>query len=132
MARLAAENIEAGENRQRFRRAFAALLACRAAAHSDDFLEERRRFYQVVREIGGNAELSRVMPLTHIHLFRMQFHSFQSPAGLQAQFAEYERIGQAIQDGDAAAAERYMRTHIRRSRRRLDAVPEAAFFRSDD
>ena len=38
---------------------------------------------------------------------------------------------QAILSGDAAATERFMRQHIRRTRKRIDRLPNEAFF-SDD
>jgi DNA-binding GntR family transcriptional regulator len=131
MARLAAERIHEGDNRKRFQRALASLLAHRTGGHHDDFVEERRRFYRTLLDIGGNSELARVMPLTHIHLFRMQFHLLMSPRDLADQFSEYEQIGKAILSGDAAATERFMRQHIRRTRKRIDRLPNEAFF-SDD
>jgi DNA-binding GntR family transcriptional regulator len=128
MASLAAEQIAQGDNRRRFQRALASLLSYRTGGLQDDFVEERRLFYRTLLDIGGNAELARVMPLTHIHLFRMQFHSLMSANDLASQFAEYEQIGKAILSGDPKAAERFMRQHIRRTEKRISRLPDEAFF----
>ena len=132
MAGLAAERIGKANHRQRFQRALASLLGFRGNGHSDQFVEERRRFYRLLLDIGGNSELMRVMPLTHIQMFRMQFHPLMSPDDLGDQFAEYQEIGKAILGGDARAAERLMRRHIRRTQKRVMELPEQAFSPAED
>lgn len=127
MARLAAKRIDEGDNRARVEAALSGLLAFREQGDSIAFMDQRRRFYDTLIEIGGNLELKRIMPLIQIHLLRLQFQSYISARDRTRQFEEYGAFCAAILDGNPRLADRLMRLHIRRTRVSLGRLPEEAF-----
>lgn len=127
MARLAAKQIVIGENAAKMREALDRLLAFRETGGSAAFLEERRRFYDTLIEIGGNRQLRRILPVMQIHLLRMQFHSYTTLRDREKQFVEYTAISKAVLSSNPGEAERVMRAHIRRTRIRLSRLPDEAF-----
>lgn len=126
-ARLAAQAINAGNNRVDFEAAYRHLRAFRDHAESIAFLEERSRFYSTMIRIGGNHELGRMMPAMQIHLLRLQFHQHLTPKDRARQFKEYDALVAAILDGNQNGAERLMRQHIRRTRLAIERLPDSAF-----
>ncbi|WP_158540101.1 GntR family transcriptional regulator [Rhodosalinus halophilus] len=130
-AKLATYAIRHGTCREEFERAHEALMAFRDQGDSVDFMEARRRYYDVLLRAGGNEELKRAMPLMQIHLLRLQFQQRVSSEDRARQFREYERITAAILSGDATRAERMTKLHIRRTRMTLSRLPETAFLRGD-
>jgi DNA-binding GntR family transcriptional regulator len=132
MASLAATRIRIDENAAKMREALGRLVAFREAGGGAAFLEERRRFYDTLIEIGGNHQLRRILPLMQIHLLRMQFQSYATPHDREEQFAEYTAISKAVLSGNPGSAERVMRAHIRRTRTRLNRLPDEAFAASAD
>lgn len=130
-AKLATYAIKRGEYREDFLQAHDSLLSYRDQGDSVDFMEARRRYYDVLLKAGGNQELKRAMPLMQIHLLRLQFQQRVSPEDRARQFREYERITEAVLSGDATRADRMTRLHIRRTRMTLSRLPETAFLRGD-
>jgi DNA-binding GntR family transcriptional regulator len=117
-ARLAAEKIQHGNNRQRFNAVASPLTL---ADIPDDFeliLNQRARYYQVMFDIAGNKELSQAMPLPRVHLFRTQFYAFLTKGDVKAMIGEYRGISDAILAGDPSKAETKMRRHILRTAER--------------
>jgi DNA-binding GntR family transcriptional regulator len=127
MARLAAEAIGKSGNSERLREAHRRLKTFRDGGGSAGFLDERRRYYDTLIDIGGNYQLARIMPLMQIHLLRMQFQSHITPRDREKQFEEYEAITEAVLSGDANRAEHVTRWHLRRTRETLRKLPDEAF-----
>jgi DNA-binding GntR family transcriptional regulator len=127
MASLAARRIGAEENAARMREAHERLLAFRDDGGTAAFLDERRRFYDTIIQIGGNLELKRMLPLMQIHLLRMQFQAYITPRDREKQFKEYETITETILRGDAMRAQKVAGLHIRRTRLSLMRLPDEAF-----
>ena len=127
-ARLAAENVDKGDNRSRFQ-AVADSLVRFEAVGEDLYRSIRQRvdFYNAMLAVGGNRELARIMPLLQIHQFRTQFHAYHSGSDMQSHFAEYAEIVEGILAGDAKRAERAMKRHIRNTGRRIQSLPDFAF-----
>jgi DNA-binding GntR family transcriptional regulator len=134
MANLAARNIAENENRAKMRKAFEDLSAFQHDGGTAAFLDERRRFYDTILEIGGNLELKRMLPLMQIHLLRMQFQGHITPRDREKQFAEYETITKTILSGDGVRAQKVASLHIRRTRLSIMRLPDEAFptIRSSD
>lgn len=130
-ARLAATSIAKNNHRKRFNTAMQSILAYQHSVEFSGFMEGRARFYQTMISIGGNAELERIMPLTHIHLFRTQFHGLWSKKHLREVFREYQEIANAILDGNAKLAESRMGKHIRNTGERMATLPDSAFAPED-
>ena len=127
MASLAARRISADENAARMGEAHERLLAFRDDGGTAAFLDERRRFYDTIIQIGGNLELKRMLPLMQIHLLRMQFQAYITPRDREKQFKEYETITETILSGDAMRAQKVASLHIRRTRLSLMRLPDEAF-----
>jgi DNA-binding GntR family transcriptional regulator len=127
MAKLAAKQIKEDDNTTRMHDAYRRLLAFKEDGASAGFLDERRSFYDVIIQIGGNHELKRILPLMQIHLLRMQFQSYTTPRDREQQFREYEAIADAILSGDVHRAEKAAAVHIRRTRLTLMNLPDEAF-----
>ena len=117
-ARLAANNIDLGQNRRLFSAAAKPLIEDRPTIELDLILDERARFYQAMLDIADNSELRRAMPLPRAHLFRGQFYGFLSRADLRAMVKEYRNIAKAILAGAGAQAELYARRHLQKTAER--------------
>jgi DNA-binding GntR family transcriptional regulator len=117
-ARLAAEKISQGQNRQLFTAAARPLVEPRPTNELDRILDERARFYQVMLDIADNDELRRAMPMPRAHLFRTQFYGFLSKADLRAMVTEYRNITKAILAGAGPQAETCARRHLQRTAER--------------
>jgi len=111
-ARLAAEKIQDGNNRQRFEAASHPLIQADIPDDFDLILNQRARYYQVMFDIAGNKELNRAMPLPRVHLFRTQFYAFLTKSDIKAMIGEYRGISDAILAGEPSKAETRMRRHI--------------------
>ncbi len=127
MAGVAAKRIDDGGNAALMREAHKRLLAFKTDGGAAAFLDERRRFYDTIIEIGGNHVLARVMPLMQIHLLRMQFQSYITPRDREKQFKEYQAITDAILSGDPKRALKVSGLHVRRTRMSLMRLPDEAF-----
>jgi len=81
------------------------------------FARQDADFHDMLVGIAGNDLIRSTLGHlhTHFHIFRLMFHSRVTEEALE----EHERILQALQSGDGAAAEAAMRDHISRSRDRL-------------
>lgn len=127
MANLAAKHIGDGDNRAKMRKAYERLHAFRHDGGTAAFLDERRRFYDTMLEIGGNLELKRILPLMQIHLLRMQFQAYIAPHDREKQFNEYQTITDTILAGDGVRAQKVASLHIRRTRLSIMRLPDEAF-----
>jgi len=127
-ARLAAARIhEHDDKRQRFVRAAEALSAEPADLTNDQFLAARGVYYEVMFAIAQNPELSRLMPVAQIHLFRNQLQRYLKPRDMVDMRKEYRKISDAILSGNADLAETRMRRHMKRTIDRIDAIDTEAF-----
>jgi DNA-binding GntR family transcriptional regulator len=127
MANLAARHIAEADNIDRMREAYRRLLAFKNDGGTAAFLDERRRFYDTIIQIGGNLELKRMLPLMQIHLLRMQFQAYVTPRDREKQFKEYATITETILKGDSLRAQKVAALHIRRTRLSLTRLPDEAF-----
>lgn len=125
-SRLAAENIDSPGAREALSTSFERLIAYRHAGDYLDFVRARNAFYRTAMQIAGNAELSRVLPTTHVHLARVMFRLHTNPAEV-TRFEEYTEMFDAIMSGDPDRAERAGRAHQQKMLASVDALPETAF-----
>jgi DNA-binding GntR family transcriptional regulator len=124
-ARLAALRIEIGDNSKRFQAVTEALLSAGDSDRPMKMLDLRARFYQVIFDIAGSNELSRVVPSARAHLFRTQMYEGSTYSDLKAMAAEYRAITEAILEGDAKKAEQRMKQHmLSTGRRTLSRFPD--------
>ena len=126
-AGLAAEWIDEADHRAKFQTALEKVLQFRTHPEGTALMQARTEFYDTLVNIGGNRELVRSTPLLQIHLMRMQFRQMTLVASSRHFFDEYEAIAAVVLAGDVRGAERAMRRHLRRTRARLDRLPDALF-----
>ncbi|WP_165978890.1 GntR family transcriptional regulator [Antarcticimicrobium luteum] len=126
-ARLAARKIEEGYMRAEFEAAAEELLSHEARGDSHDFIEARRKFYDVLFMVTDNMELHRIIPLMNIHLLRLQFQTRVSEADRKKRFDEYRAVISAILTAQPKRAGRLMAIHIRRTRLSISRLTDDAF-----
>lgn len=121
-ARLAAQRIGLGANRERFTESFETLLGFRSRPDSMDLVRARNRFYRTLAAIGGNKELELLLSKVQVHLLRVQLRALHESLVVE-RFDDYNRIGDAVLAGDARRAELAARRHVRAMMGILDKVP---------
>lgn len=126
-AKLAARHINEKDNRQRLQEVFQAAMREGEEGETLAFLDERRRFYDTLYEIGGNRELQHMVPRMQISLLRLQFQAFVSRKQHESQLKELHAIVEAVLKGDPKNAERTARAHLRRRRLSLTTLPDRAY-----
>lgn len=126
-ARLAAENLDKGDHRVRFKAAYVRLMGFRDRRDAHALLDERARFYETLVQIGGNRELSRFVPIPQTNLLRTQLSQHLSRRDRARQFKEYENIAKHIFAGNGPAAETVMQRHIRNTRSSMERLDDDAF-----
>lgn len=125
-ARLAAERIARDGNRARIQKAMDDLASAEAGGDFFLFIRSRNRFYRTLVQVGGNRELSRVLPTMHVHLVRIQFRPYGAAPG-EARLDDYRRITEAVLAGDPVQAESATRGHVQNIRDRILRLPDEAF-----
>lgn len=118
-ARLAARNIELGDNRRRLEAIAEKLALPHSARQLISVLQERLDFYGVMFGIAANDELNRALPFARAQIFRSQSYELLTPPDLRAMVAEYRAVADAILAGDEGNAERRMRRHIQKTGERM-------------
>lgn len=126
-ARLAAEHIHEHDHRARFKLAHAALMKSYQSRDPGGVLDARVRFYVELVAIGGNAELTRFVPIPQTNLLRAQFERHLPAAERAQRRKDYPAMAQLILTGKGAAAEAAMRKHIRNTRLAINALPDTVF-----
>lgn len=91
------------------------------------YLENRRRFYDLLIALGKNSELARVIPLSRTDLFRAQFDKVQTRDQQRRHAGGYAKLAEAVIARDPARAERAVRKHFEGTRLTVDALPADVF-----
>ena len=126
-ARLAAEHIDAADNRVRFHNAYEKLVALRDRTDTDVMLDQRARFYETLVMIGDNRELARFVPIPQTNLLRTQLSHYAGRRERDRQFKEYDSIAKHVLAGNGTAAESVMQRHIRNTRASIGRLGDDAF-----
>ena len=126
-ARLAAEKCSNEKDRKRIVAAAERLGSVHASGNRGDYLNERRRFYDLMIELGGNYELARTMPLSRTDLFRAQVETRQTEEQRKRHADGYGKIARAIATGDITGADKAMAAHFAGTRKTMRDLPPEAF-----
>ncbi|HZU64393.1 MAG TPA: GntR family transcriptional regulator [Novosphingobium sp.] len=126
-ARLAAEHCDTAEKLARVQAVTASIEAAAARRNRADYMEQRRNFYSVLIEVGGNSELMRAMPLARTELFRAQIEAALSERQRQLHAGGYGRISRAVIERNPAAAERAMKKHFASTHKTISELPDHVF-----
>lgn len=98
-----------------------------ATGNRGDYLNERRLFYDIMIEMGGNTELARVMPLSRTDLFRAQVETQQSEQQRRRHAEGYVNIADAIAKQNPDAAEKAVATHFAGTRKTMNELSADVF-----
>ena len=126
-AKLAAQSIHKDNNRQRLKETYERMMSQGKQGETFAFLGERRRFYDMLYDIGGNQELQRMIPRMQISLLRLQFQAYVTPEHHENQLKEVKAIAEAVLSGDEKRAERACREHLQHRRHTMTSFPDEAY-----
>lgn len=90
-------------------------------------LSQRRHFYDILVNVGGNSQIPSILPIMRIQLMRLQVQSFDDIENRKRHLEDYAGIATAVVHGQVKDAERLMMQHMRAMRKALDKLPEQAF-----
>lgn len=128
-ARLAAENIDLPGMRARFLEGMSGRLQPTGPGDIAGYRTENSHFHRIVLAIANNRQLEGLLEQMHLPILALQLWPFVPPTFLEAARCEHDEIAAAILAGDAGAAERLMRKHIRASASIVARMPDEAFGR---
>ena len=120
-ARRAAERIDEGDHRRRFRTMWEKVRRGDPAERAA-FIEDNQSFHGTIVELAGNSRLPEMLNQLQIPILMFQWRSFMTREETEQSQAEHETIAKAILDGRPEQAEAAMRKHVRRAKRR--SVPQ--------
>lgn len=126
-AKLAAKNYPNDRIAKRLTNSAKLLEEIHLSGRRGDYLNERRNFYDILMEMGGNTELARTMPLQRTDLFRAQVEVRQSEAQRRRHAEGYMKIAKAVIDRNAAGAEKAVAEHFAGTRKTMQELTEDAF-----
>ncbi|WP_068086854.1 GntR family transcriptional regulator [Novosphingobium rosa] len=125
--RLAAEHCDTPEKVAQVMKVTADIEEAARHHNRAVYMQQRRNFYAVLIEVGGNRELSRAMPMARTELFRAQIESALSERQRQMHAGGYLRIAKAVVERNPATAERAMRKHFASTHKIISELPDHAF-----
>lgn len=126
-ARKAAEHNKSAKWSKDLRASALRLEELQSLGKRGDYLTERRYFYDLLIQMGGNGELARVIPLSRADLFRAQVETRQSEAQRQKHAHGYRLIADAVAEGDVAKADKLMAAHFAGTRETMDQLADEVF-----
>lgn len=91
------------------------------------FVGKRQHFYESLIAIGGNRELPLIMPISLLHLLRLQSFRYLDSRNRQDVVDEYLKIIDAVMAGDATRAAKLGKAHVQAAKKRLASLPDHAF-----
>lgn len=126
-ARLAAENIEKGDHRQRFVTVWNEVKPGGSERAWSTFMRQNRLYHRTIVGIGANKQLSQLIDNLHLPIVMFQVGQSMQSENLAHSHQDHIDIAQAILAGDAAAAQQAMENHLRRSAEWILQLPDSAF-----
>lgn len=112
-ARLAAEQVAIGDNRQDLRSSLEEMRGI--VRDRGNFIRHNQSFHELIYRIGGNERVRETAVQLTLPIYQLRVHNLMEADYTRISAAEHELIAEAILDGDGAQAERMMRNHIRNS-----------------
>lgn len=126
-AGTAARRVDEGTNRTTLERLWRRQQIAAGQSTVSEYFRLNRDFHILIMAMAGNRQLQRMLDHLHIRLFALQFKGSLGLADRDVSFADHRRIAEAILAGNAAAAQRAMRRHVRNSRQMVVHLPDTAF-----
>lgn len=126
-ARLAAQNCPSDKDAARLMKAAEKLQEVHMTGQRGDYLTQRRHFYDILIELGGNSELERVMPLSRTDLYRAQVETRQTERQRLRHAQGYTKVAAAVKDRNPAAAEKAIADHFAGTRKTMQELKADVF-----
>ena len=123
-AGLAARNSVGESGRRRFDKILDRMRRAVRSGLLREYSEMNTSFHSLVAELADNKFLSEFIVNIKQPTIRLQFIQFTGSGDAAESLHDHEKIAAAILSGKQAAAERAMRSHIRRASKNLLAVNE--------
>lgn len=124
LVRLATERADE-DGRRRLQACYEDMLQYREDSDFLTFVRVTNAYNATLRDVAANDELTRLMPMVHVHHVRILLRKFPSVADLR--FSLYTDVHASIMSGDANAAEGVARSGIHRLLDRIAELPDEAF-----
>lgn len=128
-ARLAAENIEAGDNRRTFSEVWEKVSPRDTTLPWNVFIHHNRLYHGTIVGMSENDLLSTLIGNLQLPIMMYQIGQAMSPENMMISNEDHVRIANAILAGDPITAEAAMRQHLRRSHEWVKQLPDSAFKR---
>lgn len=128
-ARLAAEQIDAGQHRRTFSTVWNEVRPTGRELAWSTFMRHNRLYHQTIVAISGNDLLSQLIDNLQLPVMMFQIGRAMAAENAAVSHQDHVLVAKAILAGDADAAERAMRTHLRRSFDWVSRLPDRAFKR---
>jgi len=125
-ARLTAERVRSGSERERFAAALEAGRRPDIADPARRFREENRLFHDLIIETADNAFLIAAIDRLKIPAARLHLRAATVDGYREASEREHQAVAAAVLRGDPDAAELAMRRHLSRARARIFAQLDEA------
>jgi DNA-binding GntR family transcriptional regulator len=127
-ARLAAVHIAEGDHRQRMEAQQAAVLTVRRDSDPLSYMAHNTSLHDEIFAVSQNRLLAHFATQLHTQIYRLQFQRLlRNEASRLESIDDHVAIVEAILAGNAKAAEKAMRRHVRRSADVTGALPDSAF-----
>lgn len=126
-ARLAAEHIDEGTNRQVFASVWEQVRPPGHVQPWNVFIDNNRLYHQTIVAIGGNRQLMDLIDNLQLPIVMMQVGRAMQPEHAERSHKDHVRIAEAILAADPEAAESAMRQHLRGSADWVLRLPDVAF-----
>lgn len=132
-ARLAAENIDVGDNRKKFCDIWEIVRPRKGEDLPwSTFMKHNRLYHHTIVAIGGNHHLVDLIDNLQLPIMMFQIGRAMQPENATISHEDHVRVANAILSGDPDSAEEAMRTHLQRSYAWISELPNSAFKRDSD
>jgi DNA-binding GntR family transcriptional regulator len=125
-ARKAAERIHTPGHPAQLQGAYEMLRPFEGKEDFPGFLDAREHYYRTMVKLSNNEELAHQFPSTLVHIMRLQLRHFGRAAD-SMQFADYQRLTDAILSGNARRADKAAELHVRHTIKQVAGLPDRAF-----
>lgn len=125
-ARLAAEQIGQGSNRERMDAVWTQVQQ-EPPKSNRDFLAANQLLHETIVRIGGNEQLAQLLARIQLPLVMTQVNQSLGAKQMEQSHREHVDIVRAVLNGDPDAADQAMRQHLRRSGQWTLDLPDNVF-----
>ncbi len=123
----AAKAVASGVSARPLRSALNKISTAAKSGNIAGFMEAVDAWRKVLDQLGGNKQLPKIISQLRVPMFRLQVRSFIRVSEMPLAVGAYQSITEAIAAGDAKAAERAIRKHVRTTAKSIQELPDELF-----